>query len=291
MHKVWSIGIYVGSSPTQLYCPSTLDQGILRAADVLDIDAVFVADPFMTQSDGCWYLFFEVFDAVKRRGSIGLATSRDLWQWSYQKVVLREQFHLSYPHVFESDGDYYMVVETLNRGCVSLYRADSFPNAWSFVGPLVSGDYADPSIFWHDSKWWLFVCGSPYRHDVLRLFSAESLEGRWREHPASPIIAQDARSARPAGRVIYFDGKFIRYAQDCFPTYGSRVRAFAIDVLTDDEYAEHEVPHSPVLRPGAGTWNQGGMHHVDAHCISAGHWVACVDGWRLDETRELRVEP
>jgi hypothetical protein len=291
MHQVWSIGIYAGSSPTRLGCPPTLERGILHAKDVADIETVFVADPFMTQRDGCWYLFFEAFEAVKRRGSIGLAKSRDLRQWSYQQIVLREPFHLSYPHVFESNGEQYMTVETLDRGCVSLYRADSFPITWSFVGPLVSGDYADPSIFRHEGRWWLFVCGAPYKHDVLHLFSAKSLGGPWSEHPASPLIVQDARIARPAGRVVYFDGKLIRYAQDCFPTYGSRVRAFFIDVLTEHEYAEHEVPHSPVLSPGAETWNRGGMHHVDVHCISPGNWVACVDGWRLEKSRDLRRGP
>ena len=211
--------------------------------------AEFVADPFMIQHDGRWSIFFEVFDAVERRGSIGLAQSPDLWNWCYRQIVIREPFHLSYPHVFEVDGTYYMVVETLGRGCVSLYRADCFPTVWSFVNPLILGEYADPSILRHNGRWWLFVCASPYAHDVLQLYSAESLDGNWREHPASPLIAGDARRARPAGRVIAFEDSLIRYAQDCVPVYGSMVRAFSIDTLTDREYAEREVPQSPVLRP------------------------------------------
>jgi hypothetical protein len=284
MHQRWSIGLYVGSSPLLLSCPSALENGILHAADVTDMEAEFVADPFMIENDGCWSMFFEVFDAVKRRGSIGLAQSQNLRQWCYRQIVIREPFHLSYPHVFKADGTYYMVVETLGRECVSLYRADCFPTVWSFVSSLASGEYADPSIVQHNGRWWLFVCASPYEHDILRLFSADCLEGDWSEHPASPLITKDARRARPAGRVIAFEGSLIRYAQDCVPVYGSRVRAFSIDTLTGREYAEHEVPQSPVLRSGAEAWNLGGMHHVDAHCLSSGNWAACVDGWRFVES-------
>lgn len=286
MGQVWSVGLYVGSSPTRLYCCPKLENGILHAEDVTDVKAVFIADPFMTQQDGCWHVFFEVFDSVRRLGAIGLAKSWDLREWCYEKIVLEEPFHLSYPHVFEANGEHYMTVETLGRGCVSLYRATPFPDTWSFAGPLIAGEYADPSIVWHGGRWWLFACGAPYKHDVLHLFSSQSLEGPWSEHPSSPLIVEDPRRARPAGRVVTFNGKLIRYAQDCIPTYGSRVRAFSIDVLTDDEYAEHEIPDSPVLGPGVETWNRGGMHHLDAHCISPGNWVACVDGWtRLDTKR------
>ena len=280
--RQWSIGIFAGNSPTQLRCPSTLRDGVLHARDITDVDAAFVADPFMIERHDGWHLFFEVMDAARRRGVIGLATSRDLRRWSYQQIVLQEPFHLSYPHIFEADGDCYMTVETLGRQCVSLYRGDPFPTRWTFVAPLLQGDYADPSIVWHNDKWWLFVCGAPYRHDVLRLFYSSTLKGLWREHPASPLVVADPRAARPAGRVIHHDGKLIRYAQDCVPAYGTSVRAFSIDELTPERYAEHELPGGPVLGPGAEFWNRSGMHHADVHCISKENWVACVDGWTLE---------
>jgi hypothetical protein len=283
MRQRWSIGLYVGSSPLLLSCPPALEAGILRAADVTDVEAEFVADPFMIQHDGYWSIFFEVFDAVTRRGSIGLAQSQDLRSWQYRQIVIREALHLSYPHVFEADGTHHMVVETLGRGCVSLYRADRFPTDWTFVVPLISGEYADPTIVQHDGRWWLFVCASPYAHDVLQLFSAASLDGEWREHPASPLITGDARRARPGGRIIQLDGKLIRYAQDCVPNYGSGLRAFSIETLTDRAYSEREFPESPVRRPPAQAWSRGGMHHVDAHCLAPGNWVACVDGWSVGE--------
>lgn len=118
------------------------------------------------------------------------------------------------------------------------------------------------------------------RHSTLRLFSAATITGPWREHPGSPIIAQDGHAARPAGRVVLWNGNPLRFAQDCDPVYGAAVRAFAITRLTADEYAETEVSPGPILSSGTGIWNSGGMHHIDPHQLPDGSWLACVDGWR-----------
>ena len=248
-HRRWSIGIYTGNSPTELQCPSTLKHGVLHAEDVTDTDAASVADPFMVHQGQYWYLFFEVMKSRSQHAVIGLAKSPDLRRWQYQQIVLQEPFHVSYPHVFEFNSEYYMTLETLGRQCVSLYRANPFPTKWSFVTPLILGYYADPSILWHDDNWWLFVCSTPGSHDVLRLFNARRLTGPWCEHPTSPIVVANSRIARPAGRIVRFEGRLIRYAQDCVPRYGTHVRAFSIDTMTSDRYVEHETPDSPGTRP------------------------------------------
>jgi len=220
-------------------------------------------------------------DADTMRGVIGLATSTDLYKWEYKNVVLAEPFHLSYPHVFEANGQYYIVLETLGANNVGLYIADPFPDKWRFIATLIPGEHADPTIFFHDKKWWMFTCGSPQNHDMLNLFFADELTGPWQEHPLSPLIAQNPRDARPAGRIISVDEKLIRFAQDCTPQYGTQVRAFSIEELTVHSYREREVIGGPILGPGINTWNQGGMHHIDAHFQSNANWVACVDGWQL----------
>ncbi|GAH50708.1 unnamed protein product, partial [marine sediment metagenome] len=96
----WSIGVCNGPGPFRLEpCPDASNP-VLTAADVTDVRASFVADPFMILSGGVWHMFFEVMDAQRRLGVIGLATSDDARRWTYQRVVLAEPFHLSYPHVF-----------------------------------------------------------------------------------------------------------------------------------------------------------------------------------------------
>lgn len=277
----WAIGIYVGDSPLNLAPRDGCDRPVLTRRDVTDAAAAFIADPFMVRRGGSWFMFFEVLNAQSGRGEIGLATSPDAFVWGYAGLVLREPFHLSYPYVFEREGELFMIPETLGAGAITLYVADSFPHRWRRVAVLLEGRWADPSVFFHQGRWWMFACPTPESHDALRLFYADELQGTWREHPASPIITGDKRRARPAGRVVVCEGRVIRYAQDCFPRYGSQVRAYEITELTTTRYIERESARSPVLKASAHGWNGRGMHHLDPHPLDDGAWVACVDGHAL----------
>ena len=277
---MWSIGIYTGDSPFQLRAPSHKPNPVMTAADVTDIAAEFVADPFMLHHDRRWYMFFEVLDRELQLGVIALATSDDGFAWSYEQVVIEEPFHLSYPYVFEWQGEHYMIPETLGASAVCLYKADDFPTRWSLRHRLIEGAHADPSVVRFDDLWWLFSCTQPYGHDILRLYFARDLEGPWKEHPRSPIVTNDKSRARPAGRILEVGGEVIRFAQDCVPDYGTCVRAFVIKELTRETYVEVEHPNSPVLSGSGEGWNAMGMHHVDAHRQYDGNrgWIACVDG-------------
>jgi len=148
--------------------------------------------------------------------------------------------------------------------------------------------HVDPSIFHFDKKWWLFTSNGavPFRADTLRLYRADSPLGPWCEHPQSPVIANNACIARPAGRVLVQDDRMIRYSQDCHSVYGLLVRAFAITELTTTQYREHEIAATnPVLSGSGSGWNGGGMHHIDPHCLDAQHFLACVDGWVMMEAK------
>lgn len=275
---MWSIGIYTGDSPFQLQAPANKINPVLTRADVTDVPAEFVADPFMVHKDGRWYMFFEVMNSETKQGEIALATSDDALTWTYRQIVLNEPFHVSYPYVFEWEGEHYMVPETLGASAICLYKADEFPARWSRQQKLIEGSHADPSIFRFDDLWWMFACSTPYGHDTLRLYFARDLVGPWKEHPRSPIVKGDKCRARPAGRVLQLDHRLVRFAQDCGTQYGTRVRAFEISELTRERYVETESEQSPILLPAEHGWNGSGMHHVDAHLHLRGRWIACVDG-------------
>ncbi|HXQ74658.1 MAG TPA: hypothetical protein VN844_29400 [Pyrinomonadaceae bacterium] len=273
---MWSIAIYTGNSPYHLSPCAEISNPVLTSASVTDVPTTFVADPFMLHG----YMFFEVLRKGSNKGVIGMAASENSLDWNYQQIVLSEEFHLSYPYVFEWQGAHYMIPETLGANAVCLYQADEFPTRWSLKARLIEGQQADPSIVRFADRWWLFSCSTPYQHDTLRLYFADELTGPWREHPKSPIIRNDKSRARPAGRVLTVDNKLIRFAQDCGPRYGSRVRAFDVIELTTTHYIDVENPASPILQPGGAGWNALGMHHVDAHQQTDGSWLACVDGYR-----------
>ena len=276
---MWSIGIYTGDSPHHLAPAPGIENPVLSARDVTDVPADFVADPFMVRSGGQWHMFFEVLNAASRNGEIGHATSPDGLGWTYQGIVLREPFHLSYPHVFEHKGAFFMTPETLGPGEVRLYRADPFPHRWSLVRWLLPMRAADPTVCHHGGLWWLFLCPRPNQHDTLELFFSAELGGPWTRHPRSPVVRDDRRRSRPAGRLLTGNNTVTRFAQDCDPHYGTRVRAFEISVLTPEAYREEE--RGVVLGPSGAGWNGMRMHHVDPHPLPQGGWIACVDGFRL----------
>lgn len=278
--NVWSIGIYTanGQGLGRLVPHPAARQPALAAADVHDVNALGVADPFMLRRDGRWHLFFEVINRKTQRGEIGYASSADGLEWRYERIVLREPFHISYPHVFEADEACYMIPETRRAHAVRLYRATSFPHEWRFVGELLVGDYRDASIIWREGYWWLFALRGRCE---LTLHRAERLQGPWVEHPRSPLAVGELRRMRPGGRILDDRGRVLRFSQDGERGYGVAVRAFEVTALGVSDYAERELSESPILEASGSGWNADGMHHVDLVRTDAGRWLAAVDGKRV----------
>jgi len=272
----WSIGVYEGSTPFDLADPPDISNPVLTGKDVVDIDASFVADPFMVFKNGKYFMFFEVLNRETDQGDIGYAESTDGMHWKYKKIIIDEKFHLSYPYIFEWNDDYYLIPETYQDLSVRLYKAVLFPDKWEYVGNLLNGyRYVDPSIFRYNDKWWLFVT-TPHS-DVLNLYYSSDLLGNWKPHPMNPIVKFDKNIARPGGRVIIHNGRLYRFTQDDDPNYGIQVFAFEITELSEKSYGEKIVSEKPVVNMTGKGWNAAGMHHVDLHKIGD-KWMAVVDG-------------
>jgi hypothetical protein len=276
----WSIGIYTGESPFQLSSPENIKNPVLTAKDVTDIPADLVADPFMVFENGIWYMFFEVLNSLNFKGEIGLATSNNGLNWRYEQIIIRENFHLSYPYVFKFQNEYYMIPESYRDNAIRLYKAVEFPTRWTFLKNLLEGsDYVDSSIFNFHDKWWMFTT-SP-QGNILHLYYADELMGNWIKHPQSPLIEGNFHISRPGGRVIVSDGKIFRYTQDVVGFYGNQVRAYEITNLTTTNYEEKEIIHNPVIKGSGDGWNKIGMHNIDPHQLDNGKWIACVDGYQI----------
>jgi len=275
---IWSVGIYRGSSPFQLDDFSDALNPVISAENVIDIDAKFVADPFVIHDDSSFYMFFEVLNKNSFKGEIGFAKSSDGLQWDYQQIVLSEPFHLSYPYVFKSNNEFYMVPESHIDSSVRLYKASNFPYQWEYVGNLVEGaDFVDPCVVFYNKMWWLFV--SKASSTVLHLYYSDKLDGEWKEHPQSPIVTNSYHFARPGGRMFLYDRNLYRYSQDDAPFYGVQVWAFKITELTTTEYGEKMVSDQPIIKAGNAPWNIYGMHQVDIFMQKEGFWYAVVDGY------------
>ena len=276
LYGPWSIGLYSGTEAFGLSDATAVSNPIITWQDVNDIEAEFVADPFFVLEAGKYYLFFEVLNRSTNLGDIAYATSADGIHWEYQKVILDEGFHLSYPYVFKWENEYYMIPETHEDLSVRLYKAAAFPEKWEHIGNLLEGyHFTDASIFRYDDKWWLFVSNT--HNDVLNLYYSDDLLTGWLSHPSNPVMKLNQHLSRPAGRVVVDGDKVYRFAQDDFPSYGIHVYAFEVTELTETTYQEKMVMEEPFLFPTGTGWNAAGMHHIDLQKIGE-QWIATVDG-------------
>ena len=292
VRKIWSIAIYEGTSLLDLRPAGETPAPVLTAGDVTDARARFVADPFLLVRPDGWHLFFELFDESRGRGVIGRAWSADGRRWTYGGIVLAEPFHLSFPLVFESGGEVYMVPESSEAGAVRLYRAELFPERWKYEATLLSGRPFVDSVLLEDAgSFWLFTVPAPLRNADLHLFVATALRGPYVEHPASPVVRGDPHGARAAGRIFRDGRRLVRLAQDDSPRYGRAVRAFEIVELGPGTYSERPLSAGPLLGPGPFAWNAGGMHHADLVATATGRVVGAVDGRRTTLSFDFGLPP
>ncbi|MEM7611769.1 MAG: hypothetical protein AAF270_08835, partial [Pseudomonadota bacterium] len=206
--------------------------------------ALFRADPHVISRDGRHYLFAEeyCFKAEKAHISVQECTQDGKLVGDMVKVLERP-YHLSYPFVFERDGDIYMVPESSNNRAIELYRATRFPFEWVYQQDLMSDvDAADTTLLYEQGKWWLFsnirIREGVSSWDELYLFHSDDfLSGNWVAHPMNPIVS-DCRAARPAGAIIRRGGKLIRPSQQSTSRYGAGLNFFEILTLSETDYRE-----------------------------------------------------
>jgi hypothetical protein len=204
----------------------------------------FYADPFLFEREGKTYLFFEDFRYEEGRAVISVCEIRSDSTPGLTFEVLRCPFHLSYPFVFEHEGDVYMIPETRGNLKVELFRATTFPTGWISEAVLLNDVHVvDATIHIANGKFWMFAGvsnGNYSNSDELCLFFADALTGPWTPHAANPVLS-DVRRSRPAGRVFYDEGRLIRPSQDCGKAYGYALVFSEVLTLSETEYEERQI--------------------------------------------------
>lgn len=273
--KSWSLAMVRGKSLAELSLAAKQTEHIFSAADVTDLNAGFVADPFAIQVAGEWYLFFEVMDNDIFRGALGVAKSRDLTSWEYLGLVFRPDFHVSYPFVFEHGGEHFMIPETRAAREVTIYRARRFPFDWQPVKTILRGKYFDSSFVYYQDRYWLFAGWWSY---WMKVFHAPHPLGPWQAltWPFGSCYAPG--KARPGGKAIVLDEQLYRFGQDNRRGYGHQLQAFQVTTLSPHWFAEKQLTPSPFLEPTGHGWNAGRMHHLDVHVLPDGELLGFIDG-------------
>jgi hypothetical protein len=256
MIRHWRIALRVGALPVP-NCTSPPDMSGLDWID--SPKGHFYADPFVIEANGKHWVYFEDFDYATERGKISCAEVRD-GRLGEPLIALDRPYHLSYPCVFRDGDTWYMIPETASAGTVELYRCTRFPNVWQFERELLRGSAVDTTAWIENGVYWFFVTYWEQRGNAFQLwlYSASSLDGDWKPHPANPI-STDVRFARGGGAIFRHEGKLFRPSQDCSGEYGRSMTLNEIVVMDREQYREEpRVTLDPVWMKGVvGTHTYG----------------------------------
>lgn len=230
-------------------------------------DHAFWADPFVWERDGRRFVYFEEFPFATRRGHISAleldAQARAVGEAS---PVIHEPYHLSYPFLFELEGELFMMPEKKESGGLDLYRCESYPYDWVREHRIMDGTgIVDGTLFENEGRWWLLCAtkgrGSRINETLTAFYADHPLSRHWTPHPGNPLV-RDFRWARPGGRIFRDDfGRLLRPAQDCVRRYGYGLGISEITRLTTTAFAERRIWYSS--GEDAGGWRA--MHHMDWH--------------------------
>lgn len=232
----------------------------------------FWADPFPVVRDGQVFLFLEDFRYSGAKGHIAVTKVHRDGTFDEPKCVVKRPYHLSYPHVFEWDGNWWMIPETKSNQTVELYRCETWPDHWKLDRVLLAGLTAvDCTLEEISGRWWMFFSVAPTPGtDELHLFSASSPLGPWIPHPRNPVVS-DVRSARPGGRLFLSGGCWVRPSQDGGRRYGGAIVLNRIDQLSPTAYKETTIDR---IDP---EWSEG---LIGTHTLNIVEGFTTVDGLR-----------
>ena len=224
----------------------------------------YLADPFVFSRDGIFYIFVEDFDLTINKGSIRLYCINEDEIFDLG-VIVEEKFHLSFPYIFEFDGELYMCPETSEKNEIRLYKCVEFPGKWIFHSVAINNIRAvDSMIFKKDDRWWLFTNTdtsnvNEYCSELLIFFSDNPINGDWVPHKKNPVVV-NSNVARNGG-ILSLESNLYRVAQrQGFLNYGESVSICKIVVLSADQYSEKEC----CILMAEFKKNVKGIHHM--HC-------------------------
>jgi hypothetical protein len=279
-HEIWNIGLVAQTAA------DILAHGIIMPVQWFPPLPGFamLADPACCIDDnGGLSIFAEYLAYRAQRGEIWHAhlpaggppaTARFL-------PLLRGPFHLSYPAPFGDDkGGLWLAAESWQSGAVPVWHRTG--NNLVPAAPWLPGRQpVDPTILYHNSRWYLFCTFHDDAPDArLHVFHAERLDGQWVPLPDNPVRC-GLFGSRPAGPIFAAGEHLIRPGQDCSVTYGGGVVLHRVSRLDPQGFQEEVVRR---LAPVAGPYGAG------LHTICPAGVATLIDGKRLrmDLTKPLR---
>lgn len=227
--------------------------------------ADFVADPFFFKDSSGIHLFVE--HIVENHGDITYFFAKDMaGPFLFRDIALDEDFHLSYPLVFDFQERYYMLPETQKSGKVILYTTDSFPLGWRREAILIEESVQDPTLF-IKSENEFYIFGSLANR--MHCWKSSSLTGPYAKVSTNILVGIEARAG---GRIFEWEGRHYLPVQSSSQGYGTGVSLYEISL--EPEVKLKKRSHLFLgPRPDFEKFSHG-MHHIDVQFHDGKYFVA-----------------
>lgn len=261
-------------------------KSLWRYSEIKNPKGRFLADPFVFTYKSSNYIFVEdlFFSDNKGRISVVKLNGND---YEFLGVVLEENFHLSFPYVFESDGEIFMIPETHDAKDIRLYKCYKFPMVWKLEKVLMKNIYAADTIMINNhNKWFMLtnICSAgfgEFQSELHIFWSDELRSNNWKPIKNQNPVIFDSLSARNGG-AFYFNDKLYRVNQiHGKEHYGKSFGVNEVIQLSESGFEERRVSTvNPNFKKGI----------VSTHHFSANEKVAAIDFCRLQRLNKVKGE-
>ena len=255
-NKVWHIG----------FQDETFDKFNFYKSKVIENPKnSFLADPFVVKYKKENYVFVEEYNFKNKKGVISVYK---ISKNNSQRIglALEENFHLSFPYIFEYENNYYMLPETSDLNEIRIYKCEEFPLKWKYEKTIMKNKKSTDSIIFNlNNFWWLMTTFSNTGHgneSELQIFYSEKgpLTNEWISFKKNPVIIDPSLGRN--GGILSYNKKLFRVAQSFgFNTYGEKVNIQEIKKLDPDNFIENNYC---IVEPKFSK-NLIGIHHLHSN--------------------------
>lgn len=184
------------------------------------------ADPYLLEvTDKQIVVLVEEFCYKIRKGRIAkLVVSRPDYVLQDMKIVLELPTHLSFPVIYEKDGQVYVMPENSKSGGINIYRYNAEKERLDLVHEVGHLPLTDATIVkFHSDEEFVFSTKLPNPNgNELEIYP---FDGKFMKMEAKALdtVSFPSNIARNAGDAFYIGEQMYRPAQDCNKCYGNGI--------------------------------------------------------------------
>ena len=255
---VWKIYI-LNSSLTNFLSNNNIFEQTQTISPISNFES---ADPFVYEHNNIDYIFYENNDLILNKGKISCGILKDN-KLSDIKDILNFNYHLSYPFIWKTKRDIFLIPESSQKKSIQIWKSVSFPYKWKIFKTIFKNEYCcDTTIIKDDDdvNWLLTNKSNDQTNDPnneLYIYKIIGNLEKFIPHKLNPVIT-DCRTARNAG-YLNFTNKMLRPSQINNSTgYGVGLNINKIITLNLENFKEIIIK---TIYPNKKT-NATGLHHI-----------------------------